>query len=214
MGADETGVGDYLSPLVAAAVFVPHQNVKKLIAMGITDSKKITDKKIMELAKKVQRLVIFSIKHLTQSGYNKLNTTFNAHELKMFLHLANINNIENKVNDIDLIIIDKFANQDSIKMYVNNLLSKNFDFKPINNKIKLIKKGEMEHVAVATASILARNKLLSLMAEQNKKWNDVFPLGTNQIVENFTINFVKKHGQNKLGEIAKLKFKTTKKLFG
>ena len=84
IGSDETGVGDYLTPLVAAAVFVPYQNVDKLSKMGITDSKKISDKQILILANKIKPLIKYRIKHLTQAGYNKLNKSFNANELKCF----------------------------------------------------------------------------------------------------------------------------------
>lgn len=50
------------------------------------------------------------------------------------------------------------------------------------------------------------------MEEQNKKWNAIFPLGTNSIVENFARKFVEKHGKDALNEVAKLSFKTTQKI--
>lgn len=170
IGSDETGVGDYLSPLVAAAVFVPKNNVFKLEQMGITDSKKLTDKKIVELAEAIKPLIIHRVKHLTQSGYNKLNTSLNANELKMFLHMGCINEVEEKIDSADLLIIDQFSTTDSIKKYYKRLGEmKSFNFKPFKTKLKLVEKGEMEHVAVAAASIIARAKLVELMDKQNKE---------------------------------------------
>lgn len=215
IGADETGVGDYLSPLVAAAVFVPKNNVFKLEQTGITDSKKLTDKKIVELAELIKPLTIHRVKHLTQSGYNKLNKSLNANELKMFLHMGCINEIEEKVTDADLIIIDQFSTEDSIKKYYKKLGGmESFNFKQFKTKLKLVEKGEMEHVAVAAASIIARAKLIELMDKQNKEWKTTFPLGTNNIVEDFIVKFVKQHGIESLDKVAKLSFKTTEKLFG
>jgi len=169
IGSDETGVGDYLSPLVAAAVFVPFQNVSKLENLGITDSKKLTDQKIVQLAEKIKPLIKYRVKHLTQTGYNKLNKSFNANELKMFLHMGAINSLEESVKDADLIIIDQFSSESSIKKYYKRMGESNFGFKQFKSKLKLVDKGEMEHVAVAAGSIMARAFFVELMEKQNKK---------------------------------------------
>ncbi|WKX02301.1 ribonuclease HIII [Candidatus Mycoplasma mahonii] len=214
IGSDETGVGDYLSPLVTCAVFVPFKNVTKLEAMGVTDSKKISDKKIKELAIKIKPFVKYRVKHLTQIGYNKLNTSFNANELKMFLHMGAINSLEEAITDVDLIIIDQFANNRSTQKYYQRLGTSSFNLKPFKAKLVLVEKGEMEHVAVAAGSILAREFLLGLMDQQNKKWKTIFPLGTNKIVESFARDFVKNNGEKSLSEVAKISFKTTLKVLG
>ena len=214
IGSDETGVGDYLTPLVACAAFVPYQNVAKLEALGVTDSKKLSDKQIIEMAEKIKPLVKYRVKHLTQAGYNKLNSSYNANELKMFLHMGAINALESVINDVDLIIIDQFSTEASIMKYYERLQKSSFDFKPFEAKLKLVTKGEMEHVSVAAGSILARAFFVELMNKQNTKWNTVFPLGTNSIVEAFTIDFVNKNGKESLTDVAKVSFKTTEKLFG
>ena len=213
MGCDETGVGDYLTPLVAASVFVPWQNVSKLIKIGVIDSKKLSDQKIVKLAAQIKPIVISEVKHLTQGGYNKLNQNLNANELKTFLHLTNINRLENKIHDIDLVIVDQFSNLKSFNKYIARLVKMNFNLKKIKNKnINLIVNGELEHVAVAAASILARDKFLHLMKIQNATWKTNFPLGTNNKVEAFARDFLNKHGQSELKKVAKWKFKTTKKI--
>ncbi len=214
VGSDETGVGDYLTPLVACAAFVPYQNVNKLEQLGVTDSKKIADPKILELAELIKPLVKYRVKHLTQSGYNKLNKSYNANELKMFLHMGAINAIEESVKDIDLLIIDQFSNASSIQKYYQKLGKSSFDLKPFKANLKLVEKGEMEHVSVAAASILARAYFINYMSKQNKEWDTVFPLGTNSIVEDFAVKFVDLNGFDSLDKVAKLSFKTTEKLFG
>lgn len=212
IGSDETGVGDYLTPLVACAVFVPKENVKKLEYLGIKDSKQLTDTKIQELANKIKPMIKYRIKHLTQKGYNKLNTSFNANELKMFLHMGAINSLEDVIKDTDLIIIDQFSTENSINKYMKRLIDSTFDFKEFKAPLKLVEKGESEHVAVAAASIMARDFFVELMKKQNEKYSTVFPLGTNQIVERFAKEFISKHGFEEMENVAKLSFKTTEKI--
>ena len=214
IGSDETGVGDYLTPLVACAVLVNKNQIEELEKIKIVDSKKLSDKQIQEIASKLKNMVSYSISHLTQKGYNKLNESFNANELKMFLHIKAINNLEQRNKNIDLIIIDQFSNENAIQKYYRKLLNQNFNFVPFKSKIKLVVRGEQEHIAVAASSILARDFFIEYMKKQNKKWNTVFPLGTNKIVEQKAKEFVLIHGRENLKEVAKLKFKTTEKLFG
>ena len=214
IGSDETGVGDYLTPLVACAVFVPFQNVSKLESLGVTDSKKLSDKQIVEIANNIKPLDKYRVKHLTPSGYNKLNKSYNANELKMFLHMGAINDLEESIDKADLIIIDQFSTEASIKKYYKRLGESTFGFKQFKAKLKLVEKGEMEHVSVAAGSIIARATFVELMKKQNEKWGMKFPLGTNAIVESFAKDFVAKHGIDSLKEVAKLSFKTTEKLFG
>jgi ribonuclease HII len=169
IGADETGVGDYLTPLVAAAVFVPYQNINKLKYLGVRDSKLIRDKKIKLLAPEIVKLTKSNISFLTPSGYNKLNSTFNAHELKTILHIKNINKLAKKVVGLDLIILDQYVNENSFTKYKTKIINSFLDINEFNHQLIMVTKGETEHISVAAASILARNKLLELMALQEKK---------------------------------------------
>lgn len=214
IGADETGVGDYMAPLVACAAFIKYEDAIELEKTGITDSKKLSEKQIYFFASKIKKVATYKIKYLSQKGYNTLNKSFNANELKMFVHMGAINNVEEQVSG-DLIILDQFSTEASIKKYYSRLGKDDyFKFKQFKAKLKLVERGEMEHVAVAAASILAREFLLNHMKEQELKWGMKFPLGTNKIVEGVAINFVAKHGIDNLKEVAKISFKTTEKLFG
>lgn len=213
IGVDETGVGDYFTPLVACAAFVPKNKINELRRLGVDDSKNISNDKIIQIAKKIKPLIIHRVKHLTQSGYNKLTSIgLNANELKFLLHLSAVNDLEEKINDVDLIVIDQFSTKESLDKYYKKLLNLSFDLKEFKSNVKTIEKAESKYIAVAAASILAREFLLTKMDEQNKKWNTVFPLGTNAIVEGFAKKFIKANGKDKLQEVAKISFKTTGKI--
>lgn len=217
IGSDETGVGDYLTPLVAAAVFVEAKNVDELIELGVKDSKQLTDNKILELFPKMKdkNLIKYSVNHLTQKGYNNLSKYMNAHELKMFLHLKCITTIEKFEKDkkIDSIIIDAFANVDNVNKYYDTLMKSKLKTDEIKGKVLLVEKAENVHVAVGAASIVARYHFLQMMKEQEEQIQMKFPLGTNEEVEKVAIQFCEKFGRKALYEIAKINFKTTEKIY-
>ena len=50
IGADESGKGDVFGPLVTAACLVTRAEAATLRSWGVTDSKALTDKRILELA--------------------------------------------------------------------------------------------------------------------------------------------------------------------
>ena len=49
IGTDEVGVGDFFGPLVVAATYVTPENLNLIEKLGIKDSKKLTDTKILEI---------------------------------------------------------------------------------------------------------------------------------------------------------------------
>jgi ribonuclease HIII len=50
VGSDEVGTGDYFGPIVVTASFVPKEKILELTDLGVRDSKKITDDKILKIA--------------------------------------------------------------------------------------------------------------------------------------------------------------------
>lgn len=211
IGSDETGVGDYFTPLIVCAVFVPKQNVDYLIEMGVKDSKKLSDIQILKIYDLIKSKIKSSTMVMNQIQYNNLtNKKWNANELKMMLHMKAITTLEEKIDDVDFVIIDQFSNLNSIQKYREKIVSQKIsnDFK---NEVNYFEKGESVHVSVAAASILARTKLIELMKLQNAKYNFEFPLGANNIIGKAK-EFVEKHGEKELYNVAKISFKTTKEV--
>ena len=67
IGVDESGKGDFFGPLVIAGVLVNEKNAKLFADLGIKDSKKITDKKILELEKHIKANAVHSIVAISNS---------------------------------------------------------------------------------------------------------------------------------------------------
>ena len=64
-------------------------------------------------------------------------------------------------------------------------------------------------IAVAAASILARAEFLMKLKRLGEEFGTTLPKGASDLVVTAGANFVKKFGQDKLGQVAKLHFKTT-----
>lgn len=155
-----------------------------------------------------------SVRKLSQKQYNFLTKKYNANELKMLIHMQAIKAVEDRVENVDLVILDAFSNESSLDKYRNRISTTEENTPDWTTKTSYVEKGEMEHVAVAAASIVARAYFVKMMQEQSKEWGMKFPLGTNPIVEEFAREFVKKHGKDNLYNVAKISFKTTEKILG
>lgn len=211
IGCDETGVGDYFSPLVACAVFIPQEKRVFLETLNIKDSKKINDKLILELAPLIKENTIYALNFFSQEKYNQIINLLNANELKMLLHLKNINEIENKI-ETDEVIIDQFSTEKSIYKYIDKLIKKSNKLKPIKSKLILETKAEDKFLEVAAASIIAREFLLNKMQEQKEKWNFLFPLGASTQVVLAGKEFIDLYGLESLKLVSKYHFSITDKI--
>ena len=60
IGSDEVGTGDYFGPIVVTASYVDIKDKFKLEELGIRDSKKLTDEKIMKIAPDIMKKIPYS----------------------------------------------------------------------------------------------------------------------------------------------------------
>ncbi|QNM93634.1 ribonuclease HIII [Mycoplasma sp. Pen4] len=212
IGVDETGVGDYFTPLVACAVYLPSELSRFILELGVKDSKKLSDSKIMQIAPKLMSFLPYSTYVLSQSGYNKLSKDYNANELKFFIHasaLSNLYQYQNKSHEATGIIIDKYSTTNSILKYHQKIFMFNnwAKINELNLPTLLVEKAEDIHLSVACASIIARYKLLEYMQKQNQQWNFEFSLGAGQKVKQQVSEFVEIYGEKALNEVCKTNFK-------
>jgi ribonuclease HIII len=81
--------------------------------------------------------------------------------------------------------------------------------------VKLVQMPHAEKdIAVAGASILARDKFLEWFDSANERFSFRFPKGASEEVVATAREFVTKFGASKLEEVAKLHFRTTKEVLG
>ena len=92
IGTDESGKGDFFGPLVCAGVYVDADSAGMLQAMGVRDSKRLSDRRCRELAESIKLLCRerYNVVEITPSRYNDLYEQFrregkNLNTLLMFL---------------------------------------------------------------------------------------------------------------------------------
>ncbi|MEI6425181.1 MAG: ribonuclease HIII [Lentisphaerota bacterium] len=208
-GVDESGKGDFFGPLVIAAVFVDEQTKDKLLKIGVKDSKKIkNDVKIGKIAVEIRKIVSGRFANVTigPESYNRLYEKIgNLNRLLAWGHARAIENIVEKVPDCKWVLSDKFGNERLIK---DALMKK-------GRNIELRQKTKAESdIAVAAASILARDEFVRRIRELGSEIGIVLPKGAGAIVDDAAKNIVEKLGADRLGSIAKMHFKTAAKALG
>ncbi|MBN4083579.1 ribonuclease HIII [Mycoplasma sp. CSL10137] len=215
IGVDETGVGDYFTPIIGCVAYLPNNLKEWAIQLGVQDSKKLSTAKINFIAKELIKKINYKTYTLTQKGYNSLTSKgFNANEIKYFIHFnaigkySNLFLNENKF-DNDIFIVDRYSTFDSILRYKEkfNFIS---DFKKtyeLKNQVFFVTKAESVHLSVACASIIARYYLINYMNKQSEEWKFQFPLGASQKVKEAVIDFEQLYGKNSLDLVCKTSFK-------
>ena len=72
VGSDEVGTGDYFGPIVITASYVNKKDIPYLEELGVKDSKKLDDAKIIKIAKPIMDRIPHETIILSASEYNKI----------------------------------------------------------------------------------------------------------------------------------------------
>jgi ribonuclease HIII len=202
IGIDESGKGDYFGPLVIAAVFVDATTQGELRLMEVRDSKKISDGRVLEMAPDIKTICPHSVIAIGPQKYNELYAKIkNLNRLLAWGHAKALENLLERGVTCERAISDQFGDE---RLILNVLQEK-------GQKITLEQRPRAESdLAVAAASILARAEFLIRLKRLSSEVGTTLPKGASPAVELAAKMVVKKHGQDRLGTIAKLHFKTTK----
>ena len=203
IGIDEAGKGDYFGPLVIGAVFVDAQSIKTLASLGIRDSKMLTDSKVKQLYKELERRSKIVHVKINPEKYNELYSEIN--NLNHILAWGHARALENMLSQVkcDCALSDQFGDENLIKSRLMQL----------GKKINLIQKPKAEsNIAVAAASIVARYFFLEELEKISKRYKTEFPKGASEDVENAAKMFFEKFGLDELRKVAKIHFKITDRI--
>ena len=206
IGSDEVGTGDYFGPIVVTAAYVKKEDIPYLEELGVKDSKKLDDSKILEVVPKIIKKIPYSSLVLNNKDYNNTyGENFNMNKIKAVLHNKGLVDLTNKYPNTDYVIVDEFANK---YVYFNYLKETN----NVYRNITFLTKGETRSLAVACASMISRYIFINEFNKLSKSIDMTLPKGASNLVDNVGIEIVKKYGFDKLKEIAKLNFKNTDKI--
>lgn len=202
-GSDEVGKGDFYAPIIVGSVYLDENQYNILKELGVKDSKALTDAQITKLAQKIKQVTSnYSILRIKQNKYNELYSKIgNINAILAWAHSTNIKNVYKK-HPFEKLLVDKFGREEQIKSSLKELNLKEIIFMPKAEK----------NIAVAAASILARDALIKSTENMNKYYNFEFPLGANKIVIEKGKEFVKNFGEEELKNVCKMHFKTSKEI--
>lgn len=207
IGSDEVGTGDYFGPIVVTATYVSKDKIEWLESLGIMDSKKMTDDKILKVAPLIAKEIPYRSIILTNKEYNeKYSINDNMNKIKAIMHNKALFQIVNELKpEYDYIIVDEFAREARYYDYIK-------DSTNIQKGITFMTKAEDKNLAVACASVISRYIFLKQFDKLSDELHIPLPKGAGSNVDKIGEEVVEKYGKEKLNEIAKLNFKNTQRI--
>ena len=203
-GIDESGKGDYFGPLIVAGVYTNSEITRALMNAGIMDSKRIgSGNRVRELAGKIRAGVgsRYKVIRWAPSRYNLLYKEYNNVNLMLARgHATVIKDLSVRVPSCGRALSDQFTKAPLIARELKN--------RSVRLNLEERTKAEND-IAVAAASILARESFLDWMDKVSGKIGLELPFGAGSAVKEVARKFIQKFGKEKLGEVVKLHFKTT-----
>jgi len=207
VGSDEVGTGDYFGPIVVTACFVDKKDLEALEKLGVGDSKKIEDEKILKIAPEIAKIVKYKSVILKNPEYNeKYNKDINMNKIKAILHNKVLYQLINEEKPkYDYIIVDEFARENRYFEYLNGQVN-------VQRGITFLTKAEDISPAVGCASIISRYIFLKEFDKLSDSIHIPLPKGAGKDVDIVGEEIVEKYGKDKLNEIAKVNFKNTDRI--
>lgn len=207
IGSDEVGTGSYFGPLTVACAFVPEDHIPTLQQLGVKDSKNLTDAQIQEIVPKIKALIPYKLLTLWPEKYNEVQQTKNLNEMKALLHNQAIKLLYQQLNPatVQAVLIDEFCSQKNYYRYLNEQTT------PLKSITYFKTKGESHHIAVAAASMIARDSFLEGLKTLSKEYGYSLLSGANAAVDELASKILKQEGMDGLRKVAKLHFANTQK---
>lgn len=208
IGSDEVGKGDYFGPIIVTASYVNKSDISFLEDLGVKDSKKITDEKILKIAPEIIKKIPHESIILSNEEFNNyVNKGYNMNKINSMLHNRAILSLLKKDNfSYDMVVMDQFTPARNYFGYLKDIGDNVF------RKITFTTKAEDKCLSVACSSIISRYLFMKEMDRISKEVDKILPLGAGVMVDEAGKDLVNKHGKDILNKIAKVNFKNTEKI--
>jgi ribonuclease HIII len=209
-GVDESGKGDYFGPLVSAAVVVSPLVAAELATLGVQDSKRLSDKKVSRLAPQIRSLTEWAVTTLDPPRYNELYAEareqgMRLNQLLAWAHVRSLRALLDRGVRPAYAIVDQFADARVVETAAAGH----------TGELRIVQFPRAEaDVAVAAASVLARQAFLQWLGEASDRIGVALPKGASDAVVAAARDIVERQGPDALAAVAKLHFATTGKVLG
>jgi ribonuclease HIII len=209
-GIDESGKGDFFGPLVVAGVYVEPAVARALLSAGVQDSKAIgSDARIRQLADAIRAVpgVACEVISMGPERYNDLYGKFgNLNRLLAWGHSRVIEALLVQRPECPRALSDQFAHESVLRRALGP------GAKESGIILEQRTKGESD-IAVAAASVLARERFIDWMDEASRRLGVKLPRGASQ-VKVVASQLVSARGAAFLTKVAKTHFKTAQQVLG
>jgi len=206
IGTDEAGKGDYFGPLVIAGVSVDEDSASRLLALGVRDSKQLSDARILSLAEEIKK-ICHGHGHIVAyrpERYNQLyQEMLNLNLLLATAHAQVIASLQKRTAS-RLALVDQFSHEPLVLAALQRM----------NCDIAVEQRPRAEDdIAVAAASIIARATFVLQIEELSQSIGVQLPKGASStMIVTVGHEIVARAGRDALGKVAKLHFKTTQEI--
>ena len=209
IGTDEAGKGDFFGPLVTAGVYVDERTAKLLRTLSVRDSKLVSDRELRGLATNIRQVVEDekrAVIIVAPKRYNELYKQMrsegkNLNTLLAWAHTRAIEDLIGHGLKPRFILSDQFGD----KRYIESRLM--VDTRLSGVPVLQMHRAEAD-VAVAAASILARDAFLRWLEQAGKTLGLTVPKGASPKVIETGKLLVTRLGADALKDYAKVSFKT------
>ena len=214
LGIDESGKGDFFGPMCVAGVYVNETVIRAWENAGVRDSKNIgSDRVIAELSKKIRETpgCVTTVVPIGNEAYNRLYQKMHSvNSLLAWGHARVIENLMAQKQGMNpppvRAISDQFAAD-------KNVIAR--AIMGLGREIELVQRHKAEaDVAVAAASILARNEFVTRLARLEHQFGVKLPKGASAAVDAAAKAFIEKLGADQLPLVAKMHFRTSFRALG
>jgi len=208
IGVDESGKGDFFGPMCVAGVYVNAAVLNAWKDAGVRDSKNISsDKKISDLAKLIRETpgCVTTVVPIGNEAYNRLYSKMRSvNTVLAWGHARVIENLmgqRHRMNPPPVrAISDQFASS-------KNVIEK--QLMALGRSIELVQRHKAEEdLAVAAASIVARDEFVKRLAALGRDCGTELPKGAGVNVDAVARELFSKLGAAALGKLAKMHFRT------
>lgn len=206
-GVDESGKGDFFGPLVIAGVYTDANSTRRLLDEGIMDSKRVSSaKRIREMSDVIRREVgqAYKVIRWAPANYNeRYEREGNVNKILARGHARVIQDLKRRFASCGRVLCDKFTR--------SNLIAKELGVLGVNLKLEERTKAESD-LAVAAASILARESFLDWMEKVSERSGIPVPLGAGAESTDAAGEFVRRFGRERLTDFVKIHFKNSERI--
>ncbi|MEY2713728.1 MAG: ribonuclease [Planctomycetota bacterium] len=207
IGSDEAGKGDYFGPLVVASVYAEPERKQELVAMGIADSKTLSDQRMFPMAEMVERGFDCEVRVLMPSEYNaRWNDARNVNHVLAELHADAIAALLRRHPEAN-VLVDRFGDESLIADRLATRLGHR------HKNLVQVPRAEA-HPVVGAASVVARVRFVEGFQECEAESGTDLHKGGGEPVDVAARRAFAIGGRELMSRIAKLHFKNSERIHG